>query len=148
MKTKLIILIIGIFLVGTVVAGVGLFSIDKEADYLDRTQETTLSNVGINNWSYEDKEDTDYMKRCLISPSEFNLPCSPLMKTYWENCTIINTNRSECNEWTRINYTTKEKSDMLDEWEEERMKGIANVRKERIDKADSVLVNVGNVVVK
>ncbi len=180
MKTKLIILLIGIFLVGLVVAG---NIINREVNYFNRTQETTLSNVGIDSWSYEDKETADgfVMQRCLTSPSNFNLPCSSWIKTYWENCsehnitidywnetiesqndscinpldcspieTIIphnETRTGECLTWDKIYYTTEEKLEMLNAWEEERMKGIADTKKRRDDSAGSVLVNEGDVEV-
>lgn len=184
MKTKLIILLIGIFVVGLVVAG---NVINRDANYLNETQETTLADVGIVNWSYQDNETADMMQRCLISPSDFNLPCSSWIATYKEVCSEYNitidyvnetieewyykmdeTNNSiqeaeptlnitiilhnetrnwGCITWDRIDYTTQEKLDMLDAWEESRMKGIADVKKKRDDKANAVLVNEGVVTI-
>lgn len=89
MKRKILILVIGIFLVSFAIGGIGLLAIDRQID-LNLTQETSLSSKGINNWTYEDHETNDEMRRCLISPSDYNLPCSEWFETYYINCSQYN----------------------------------------------------------
>lgn len=171
-----------VFLVGLVIGGIGIDAINREVD-LNSTHETWLSTKGVNTWSYEDYETADQMKRCLISPNNYNLPCSNWIDLYWKNCTLHNvtfevwnttdyienescnpvidkcpkienvsffneTRVRDCLTWERINHTSEEKANMLNSWEEERIKGIAGAIQKRNESKTESLVNEGNVTIK
>jgi len=96
-----------------------------------------LATKGIIGWDYEDYIGDNEIYRCLISPTDYNLPCSKRFITYWFNCTeYVNYTEDDidmevCISWARINYTLSEKYDILDNWEVERLEGIGQAIRER-----------------
>jgi len=130
MKKLTIYLILGIFLIGIVTSGLGVLNKDKVVEY-EKNITDALETKGIQEWNIEDFENDDYMERCLISPTKYNLPCSGKMKTYWMNCTLFDENENECLSEVRIDWTEKEKEKKLDSWEKRRMEEIGKAIKSR-----------------
>jgi len=126
MKKILTITIICIVLViGSVIAVLGIANIDKDLN-IKKEYKVALESKGITNYAVEDFDiGDDYIERCLISPSDYNLPCQRF-QTYWMNCTEYDLNTSECLNEVRIYYTELELKNMKDTWEKERIEGIAD----------------------
>lgn len=132
MKRKILILIIfiSLFLIGTIFAVGEIINRDKIIGY-DKEIIDALKTKGIESWNTEDFENSDEMKRCITSPSPYNLPCSNNMPTFFMNCILRNDTTGECINEIRIDYTEEEKESILDNWEKERMNEIGNAINER-----------------
>lgn len=119
-------IIFGILLIGIATAGVlQLRNKDKVVPY-NQTITDALATKNITSWRIEDYNNSNEMKRCLISESDYNLPCSSLMNTYYMNCTLRNETTRKCINEVRIDYTEQEKDAKLDNWENRTINIIGN----------------------
>lgn len=107
MKKTIIITMAIILLISLVYAGIGAINKDKTVS-LSPEAEQFYKNKGIVP-SYKDYQEGDYYGRCLITNTEFNLPCSDRFKG-------------------TMNETK------LDNWQIERLEGIAQKQIERENK--------------
>lgn len=126
MKTKLILtLVIGLFLVGFVIAGV-LSNLDKNVE-LTKPQKDFFESKNITQWNSTQSLQGDKAQRCLISSSDFNLPCSS-----WINVSGMSDNEIDA---------------LFDDWELERIEQIADVGIERNNKPGKVETGSGVSVI-
>jgi len=122
MKYKLLILILGILIVGTVIAGVGL-SKDKTTK-LKKQEKQFYDDLGIHP-SYEDYEQDGKYWRCLISDTSFRLPCS--LKKPIEN------------------LTEEQREQNLDKWQDKTLEKIAKAYLKRKETSDKEIKRTGNI---
>jgi len=122
MKKVTTTLLIALLLVGLVVA-INLTNIEirlsREAEqfYKDRNIIPT----------YKDYEQGDEFWRCLISNTEFNLPCSKRFKG---------------------DYNDKEKEAILDAWMDEKLEDIAKVFINRVHAQEQITIREGEVIIR
>lgn len=139
-KTKLVLgILVGLLLIGGAI-GAGMVILNKDVE-IDKRAKDALVTKGISDWDYVDTLiGEDYIERCLISPSDYRLPCQRF-KTYWMECMDINqTGMEGCENLVRRDFSEKELEDQLNSWEKERMEQIGNViknREERTTKENS-----------
>ena len=98
----------------------------------------SFEEEGIFNWTYEDFEEGGEYWRCLISPNEFNLPCSPRFNITYTECVLPNssiTNPIACEEFGTFSLSSGDQKDNLEDWEDQRMIDISIVKDQR--KVDS-----------
>ena len=112
MDKKIITILIALLLIGTVI---GAITINNKTVKIDSARQTKAVELGINVYDTVDEQRGDLYRRCLISRSEFNLPCSKYME-----------------------------QDKLDTWEERRIWGDQGILQTQIDR-DNVqeVVKVG-----
>ncbi|UCD07742.1 MAG: hypothetical protein JSW41_02100 [Candidatus Aenigmatarchaeota archaeon] len=143
MRKKLAIPFVAIIMIAVSMTGAQV-NLDRQVS-LDSTAKSNLATKGITSWSYEDYIGDDEMYRCLISPNDYNLPCSGMFYTYWMNCTKYED--SNCVNEERVNHTSAEKYDMLDRWEKERMEQIGNAIKDRRERTEIEKTREGSVTI-
>ena len=102
MNKIIIILMIGLLLVGTVI---GAVVINNKTIKIDSPRQIKAVELGINVYDTIDEQRGDLFRRCLISRSDFNLPCSKYME-----------------------------QDKLDTWEERRVWGDQGILQTQIDR--------------
>jgi len=132
MKKQMITLILGILLVGTVIAG-GLILNNREIS-LTKTEKQDLESINLGNYNTVDYEKDGLYQRCLskeicsyriIEGCYFN-PINETDSVYiCENKTI-----PDCESFINTCSRYMNKSS-LDSWEEARIKNIANATAER-----------------
>lgn len=106
MKTKFIILLLGILLVGVVIAGVSFSNLDKDVE-LTKQQKDALSSMNLSEYNTTDYSRGDgLVERCLLKKGSIN------------TCEIFNVSGL-----SEAEITLK-----LDAWEKQRLEGIADVR--------------------
>ncbi len=157
MKRKLIIAMLGILLVGFVVAGVVLQT-NKTVDVL------------VTPHSYEDVKTDDWFQRCLITETDFKLPCSERFSSYRMECNLFNvtlvqndsivyetqegltesnlpigTVAVECLNEARVDLTDDEMESELDVWHNKTLFRIDNVFTKREAEGVGVVVRGGEV---
>jgi len=112
MKNKIITIMMVLILVGTVI---GAVVINNKTVKIDSARQTKATELGINIYDTIDEQQGDLFRRCLISNSSFNLPCSGFME-----------------------------QNKLDKWEEERVWGDEGILQVQINR-DNVqeIVKVG-----
>ena len=131
--------------------------------------------IGVDTYSYEDINHTDYYERVLISNSNYNLPSKEFPKFY-EVCSLYNETailfdgrnishlittlddsvtgepalvyNIECLEYSDIYYTEAELEIRMDGWEESTMKNILDVEIERDEVKESVKTDEGVVTLE
>lgn len=121
---KLTIAILLFCLVGTVIA-IGITNKDKTIT-LSKEAEQFYKDLNITP-SYKDYEQDGKYWRCIISNTDFNLPCS---KRY---------------EMTGL--TEKEKEQQLDNWQKERLEGIYEVETDRQNRQEKETIREGNLII-
>ncbi len=173
MNKKIMFGILGMFLLlGTVAyAGVGIFATNKSISISDE-QELKAVEIGVDTYSYEDINHTDYYERVLISNSNYNLPSKEFPKFY-EVCSLYNETailfdgrnishlittlddsvtgepalvyNIECLEYSDIYYTEAELEIQMDGWQSARLKGIADVEIERKRNQNGTVIRTGTI---
>lgn len=121
---KLTIAILLFCLVGTVIA-IGITNKDKTIT-LSKEAEQFYKDLNITP-SYKDYEQDGKYWRCIISNTDFNLPCS---KRY---------------EMTGL--TEKEKEQQLDNWQVERLEDIAQVYLARQQRSSGETIRKGDIII-
>ena len=117
-----------IFLITIVTAGV-VSDINKTIS-LTAEQSKNLKDLGLDNYTT-----TDYIlsieenERCLTKYNTINT-CKKF-PTYYNECSLFNETNEECLILEKIYYTEQEMINILDSWEEQRIKQIADVKSER-----------------
>ena len=89
MNRKIIFLMMALLLVGTVI---GAITLNNKSVKIDSARQIKAVELGINVYDTIDEQQGDLYRRCLISRSEYNLPCSTFMQQdrldQWENDTV------------------------------------------------------------
>ena len=106
MKKIILITFIALFLVGTTFAAI---SFNNRNEKIDNARYDKAVELGINIYTTQDNSTAQGYRRCLISNSDFNLPCSK-----WYNGELDET--------------------VLDNWEAERMWGERGILQVQIDR--------------
>lgn len=168
MNKKIISLVLGIFLIGIVIAGVEILRDDRtiSADRINATERADLETKGIGSWDYNDRLKRNYVERDLISRSEYKLPTIKV-ETSYRNCTAYNEtliewnetiddevilhskiNTAECLNYEIVYYTSQEINDMLDEKEIIKMKQIARAIRIRSNYTNGEIFREGSTTVE
>jgi len=156
MKKIILFVIVGIFLVALVTA-LTISNINKNITF-PKEQSDALSRVDLNNYEVTDYQlETEEVERCLKKENAINT-CKKL-KTYYMNCSLYDiTEVEECILWDeecleyemmkqqgecinldKIYYTEKEIRDILDHWEKERLKLIADATISRENRQKEII---------
>ena len=110
---------LGLLLVGTAVAGIGMKAIDKDLE-MSREYRDALVSINLSSYDYEDTERDGLYQRCLYKKDSIDA----------------------CSDFTNIS----EKS--LDEWEEEIMKEVANATIVRQAEPEETKTKEGKTTIK
>ena len=123
---KYLTVLLSMLLIGTVIAGGLLTNIDKSLNVFTKSEKTALDNKNLGSYSVTDYDiGEDYKKRCLTK--KFAINTCQRFQTYYMNCTLYNEEVGECLNEVRRDFTDEEMSTKMNNWEEERLKGIAQV---------------------
>ena len=100
---------------------------------LSEEKQTALNSLGLSNWIIKDYEiGTEQVERCLIK--ENKLSACQQFKTFYTNCSSYNETSNECLVMNKLYYTESEMTNILNEWENERINLIANTKISRDNK--------------
>lgn len=134
MKKIMLITIIGILLI-TLISAV-VVNINKNLNFTP-AQATALDSLGLRTYSVIDYDIGDEIERCLKREEAIN-SCRKF-KTYYLNCFEYDEDEIECLTLEKIYYTNQEMLDILDNWEEERIRVIADVKLSRESRTKEVI---------
>lgn len=129
MKTIYTALIIGILLIGIVVAGE--LSMKNKEIKMDKEKKDALADIGTGITDYQitdSKIGETIMQRCLFKEGAVNI-CQMFDMNY-VICSKVNATES-CVEYSKLTYDEKEMDNLMDEWERGRIEGIADAKIER-----------------
>ena len=153
----------GIFLIGIIIAPL-VISFGRTIT-LDSKEELTKRGLDTINISHKNDSDYAWSELKHPTDEDFNMPSSPRFKTSWMNCTsrsentwvslgvniTLEQNRSLtdeeltflndnddsiCLERTRVNLTSQEIQDKLNEWDTQKIKDLESIweiRSERLN---------------
>ncbi len=126
MKKLNIIIVLGLIVLSSSLAIAGVLSISNKQADLTREADAFYNTKSITP-DYKDYETADgvWFYRCLISNTEFNLPCSQYF------------NATDLSEF--------EKENQLDDWMNERLEGIAQVQIGRDNRLEDEKKREGNI---
>jgi len=88
MNKRLIVAIVGMVLFLSIFV-IAPLSRDRQEESTPKEYELAVAR-GIDEYTYQDNSTEDKFWRCLISQSDFDLPCSPRFQTYITKCALWN----------------------------------------------------------
>ena len=122
-----------------------LTNIDKDIKLTEEKQ-TALNSLGLSQWTIKDYEiGTEQVERCLIK--ENKLSACQQFKTFYTNCSSYNETSNECLVMNKLYYTESEMTNILNEWENERINLIANTKISRDNKVKQE-IRTGETIIK
>lgn len=145
MNKKIIAVVVGFFLIGIVFAVGEVIERNKDIT-LTGEQKSALENAGFNLQYERTVYDigTDEKKLCLEGET---IHTCETFKTYYINC-LGDDPFGECLDQEKVYLTKEEMDTILDDWEEERIKGIANAFMTRQERAEQTLIETGTTTIK
>lgn len=173
MKKIILMGIVLVLIAGFIVAG-GIININKSNEY-PKEQKDALTSINLDSYNVLDYEiGTERIERCLKRIDTIEYIC----ETSDENGTLINTTcyqdisrinscktfstnylncfeynmtegyEEECLTWEKLYYTEQEIINILNGWEEERIKLIANAKINRDARQEKIITREGITTIK
>ena len=136
MKKQILVIIVSMLLLSSVTAGIGIGNLNRDLSF-SRGDKAILNEKGINTPIKERYNLDDEVKFCLKDVGIND--CSKPIKTYYVECKthgerVIDMDQNTeviCLELEKIYYTEKQIKGFGESWEEERLRDIVQVSKDR-----------------
>lgn len=149
---KILITIISMMMLIVIISAL-VININKDIK-LTPEQKTKLEELSLDTYNVTDFEiGTEQFGRCLNQKkywgeqrSENVINACQTFKTHYQNCSEYNMTGNtigECITWEKLYYTEEEMIDILDNWEEARIKLIANTKINRDAKPNKTITREG-----
>ena len=135
MKRIILILMVGIFLTAIVTSAI--IGISKDITFT-KEQKDALTSINLEDYNTIDYSlGIDGVERCLKKENAINT-CKKF-KTYYITCLEYDEEDLECKSEQKIYYTEQEMINILDDWEKERLKLIAEATISRKDNQKEII---------
>lgn len=127
MKKLMIVLIFAVLLIGTVLAGAGVFENKDKDIILTKVQKNALKDMDLEQYTLTDiMISDDVIERCLYKKDAVNT-CQRV-PTFYMKCGLTNETSHMCITEVRVDYSEAEIDSILDDWEKQRLEVIADTK--------------------